>query len=255
MKTALASIGLLLGLAAPAAAADLAPPVMPASSVVAPGRSWAGLYVGLAGGYAWGSTHQGWTSSTYRGLGTSVGDVDESLRANGGLIGATLGYNWQIDRVVLGLEADMSYASLKSRGSAPDAGIWSAGDSALQTWSTELTWLSTLRGRIGFTYDRFLVYGTGGLAIAGATDRTELTYNDGAGGGLSASARDSKTHLGWALGAGIEAALTEKLTAKLEYLHVDLGSQTYRSDLRLILIQADARFTADLVRAGLNYRF
>ncbi|WP_170181918.1 outer membrane protein [Phreatobacter stygius] len=255
MKTILSGLALAVGLTAPALGAD-APLRAPAPfGAAASAYQWSGLYAGISGGYGRGSAHQGMTTSAYQGLGLYYGDVNESLPANGGLIGATVGYNRQFDRFVLGLEADFSLTGMKSHGQAPDGDIWVPGDRATQNWSTTLNWLSTLRGRVGFTFDRFLVYATGGLAVGGVTDRTRLDYDDGAGGGFSASDRSSKTHVGWTLGAGVEAAITDRLTAKLEYLHVDLGTQTYRTDLRRILIHADAKVTADIVRAGLNYRF
>ncbi|MBN8939465.1 MAG: porin family protein [Rhizobiales bacterium] len=255
MKTILPGLALAFGLTAPALAAD-APLRAPAPfGSTASASMWTGFYAGISGGYGRGSAHQGTTTAAYQGLGIYYSDVNESLPANGGLIGATVGYNHQFGQVVAGLEADFSLTGMKSHGQAPDGNIWLPGDRANQTWSTTVNWLSTLRGRVGFTFDRFLVYATGGLALGGVSDRTRFDYDDGAGGGFSTSDRSSKTHVGWTLGAGVEAALTDRLTAKLEYLHVDLGTQTYRTDLGRILIHADARITADMVRAGLNYRF
>lgn len=253
MKQILSGIVLAAAMAMPAAAADL---TVPAALVeAAPAYRWTGFYAGISGGHGWGTMRQGWTTSYYSGLGVYEGDEGDSRRANGWLIGGTVGYNYQINRMVLGLEADFSFTGMKSNASSLDTNVWQPGDRVDQRWSNGISWLSTIRARIGFTFDRFLVYATGGLAIAKGTDRTEVTYDDGAGRTANVVSRDSKTHVGWALGAGVEAAITPQITAKLEYLHVDLGSQIYRSDLRAILNYANAKMTADIVRAGINYRF
>lgn len=255
MKKLLSAIAIAGALTAPALAADrpLAAPV--AFAEVMSAYRWTGIYAGISGGYGKGASHQGMTTAAYRGLGLYYGDLNESLAANGGLIGATLGYNHQFDRLVLGLEADVSYTGMRSHGRQLDGNIWLPGDSAVQTWTNTLTWLATLRGRVGFTFDRFLVYATGGLALGSITDRTRYDYQDGAGGGGTSIDSSSKTHIGWTLGAGVEAAINQSLTAKIEYLHIDLGTQTYRTDLGSILINADGKMTAEIFRAGLNYRF
>lgn len=255
MKQLISGIVLAAAAAMPAIAADMPVAVPAAFADAAPAYRWTGLYAGISGGHGWGTMRQGWTTSYYSGLGVYDGDMAESQRANGWLIGGTIGYNYQINRMVVGLEADFSLTGMKSNASAFETDVWQPGDRVDQRWSNGISWLSTIRGRLGFTVDRFLVYATGGLAIAKGTDRTEATYNDGAGRTANVVSRDSKTHLGWVLGVGVEAAITPQITAKLEYLHVDLGTQTYRNDLRAILIYANARISADIVRAGVNYRF
>jgi outer membrane immunogenic protein len=187
-------------------------------------------------------------------LGRGAGDVDETLSANGGLIGATIGLNHQFDKVVIGLEADISYASMGTDGQAFDGNIWAPGDSSVETWRTELEWLGTIRGRAGYAFDRFLVYGTAGLAIGGAVDKTRFDYDNGSGSSRSVAAQDRNTHLGWTAGVGIEAAVTEKLTAKLEYLHADLGEATYMANRGgMVLSYADMSIKTDIARIGLNY--
>lgn len=94
------------------------------------------------------------------------------------------------------------------------------------------------------------------MAIGGAVDKTRFDYDSGSGSSRTVTAQDRNTHLGWTAGVGIEAAVTEKLTAKLEYLHADLGETTYmenRGDM--VLTYADMSIRTDIVRIGLNYRF
>ena len=255
MKSLISGIVLAAAATMPAFAADM-PVAVPAAFVdAAPAYRWTGFYAGISGGHGWGTTRQGWTTTYYSGLGGFDGDAADSQRANGWLIGGTVGCNYQINRLILGLEADVSFAGMRSNASDFETDVWQRGDRIDHRWSNGITWLATIRGRVGFTIDRFLVYATGGLAIAKGNDRTEATYDDGAGRAAHVVSRDSKTHLGWVLGAGVEAAITQQITAKLEYLHVDLGSQIYRTDLRAILGYAAMRQSADIVRAGVNYRF
>jgi outer membrane immunogenic protein len=196
MKTSflIAAVVGATALAAPARAADIAETAGPVA------YDWSGVYAGISGGHGWTDVTQGWITSTFRGLGTWAGDVDETLSANGGLIGATIGLNHQFDKVVIGLEADISYASMGTDGQAFDGNIWAPGDSSVETWRTELEWLGTIRGRAGYAFDRFLVYGTAGLAIGGAVDKTRFDYDNGSGSSRSVAAQDRNTHLGWTAG-------------------------------------------------------
>jgi outer membrane immunogenic protein len=121
-------------------------------------------------------------------------------------------------QVVYGLEGDIDWSNI--RGS--DMG--------------RNNWLGTARGRLGYAIDRFMPYVTGGAAFGNI--RTSVDT-------LGSS---NETKAGWALGGGVEAAITGPWTAKVEYLHVDLGRGTS-------VLGTNARFDANIVRAGLNYRF
>ena len=255
MKQLISGIVLAAAAAMPAFAADIPVAVPAAFADAAPAYRWTGFYAGISGGYGFGKMHQGWTSAYYANDGLYDYDMDDTRKANGGLIGATVGYNYQINRLVLGAEADFSYTWMKSNAHGFETDVWQAGDRFDQRWSNGMTWLSTIRGRVGFTVDRFLVYATAGLAIARGTDRTQGNYDNGQGRTAEVVSHDSKTHVGWALGAGVEAAITQQISAKLEYLHVDLGAQIYRTDLRAVLTHSSGRMSADIVRAGINYRF
>ena len=138
--------------------------------VVPPLYNWTGFYVGINGGYGWG------TSSF------SAPFTTGSFDTSGGLVGGTLGYNWQSGQVVFGLEGDLDWTSI--RGSSP------CGASSCETRND---WLGTVRGRLGYAFDRFMPYVTGGAAFGNI--KTSI-----AGFGSS-----SDTNIGWTLGAGIEA--------------------------------------------------
>jgi outer membrane immunogenic protein len=189
-------------------------------SVIVRGYNWTGLYIGLNGGGAWGSSDWG------GGFG--------STNVSGGLVGLTLGYNWQGlgSPWVFGLEGDINWTNI--RGSYTSV-LCPAG------CETRNNWLGTLRGRIGYAFDRVMPYVTGGLAFG------DIEVNPAGFNGVS------DTKAGWTVGAGIEAAIAPNWTAKVEYLHVDIGSVGCGVPACGAATGADLR--ANVVRAGLNYRF
>lgn len=212
-KVLLASVGLLALGVASASAADISRRVMPtkaAPEVVMPVYNWTGAYVGLQAGGGWGR-------SDY-----SIGG---SSSPSGGLIGGTLGYNWQVSNFVVGLETDLAWANISGSGGC--GGVFSC--------STRNNWLGTTRARLGLAMDRWMPYVTGGFAYGGL--KTSVAGFD-----------NSKTKGGWTVGAGVEAAIAGPWTAKVEYLHVDLGSTD-------AAFGTSANYRSDIVRAGLNYRF
>ena len=106
-----------------------------------------------------------------------------------------------------------------------------------------MNWLETTRARVGWIWNRAVFYGTAGAALGGVT-----TSASAAGAGAALTGSDTQTRFGWTAGAGIEYAFTNNISAKVEYLHVDLGTQTQ--------ITVDSvKFTTDLVRGGINLRF
>lgn len=179
--------------------------------------NWTGPYIGIAGGGAWG-----------RG---SVSGVN--ISHNGGIIGGTVGYNWQASQVVFGVEGDLSWVGSQGRRTA---GVCVSCD-------IENTWLGTVRGRLGYAADRFLPYLTGGLAFGNV--RTD--------GGTTAPGASS-TRTGWTLGGGVEVALSANWTAKAEYLYVDLGSFSCGTNCPGP-VPNSVSLKNNIVRAGINYRF
>ncbi|MEI8150436.1 MAG: outer membrane protein [Hyphomicrobiales bacterium] len=222
LRVLLTTTALIATFATAAVAADL-PRQMPtkAPAVYMPvGYNLTGLYIGVNGGYAWGS-------SDWSGFASSN-------KPDGGMIGGTIGYNWQApgSAWVFGLEGDMDWADFKG----------SFANAACPTGcQTKINWQGTARGRLGYAWDRVMPYVTGGLAVG------EVEANQGG----FAGARDTKA--GWTVGGGVEAALAGNWTAKIEYLHVDLGSTN--CGLPSCSLPTSVNFTADEVRGGLNYRF
>ena len=246
------------GLASSAAAADMAghyPVKAPVSAVY----DWTGFYVGLNAGYAWGSESIALNASlpAVQSLFLDAPGVHSIAGTpKGAMGGGQVGYNWQAGRIVYGLELDFDLANISS---SQDIGVIVGGPRTFHG-DQKLSWLATLRGRIGFTpVERLFVYGTGGLAAGHADATANLTTNAGCTLGVCFSGSDSKTLWGWAAGAGAEYAVSRSWSIKAEYLHYDLGSITTSGAVAGFPVfgslngRTDVR--GDLVRFGLNYRF
>jgi outer membrane immunogenic protein len=238
-------------------------PILKAPPPVAPPFGWDGFYGGINGGYGWGSDPVAVSAGGAGALpffvgGAVPGGVNTSPA--GGLFGVQLGYNWQIaPQLVIGVETDFDYTDIDGAGAVSTAAL---GFTPFTTAASQnLAWLGTVRGRLGFAVDRMLIYGTGGLAYG----RTELSTSvaglvGGACGpaGLCAASASAGWQTGWAAGAGVEWAFTRAMSARLEYLHYDLGSRSLdQSDPAVpgIVFGSSASFAGDLVRAGLDFRF
>ncbi len=222
-RVLVASAGILTlaALASPAAAADLSrryEPV-PKAPIYAPVYNWTGLYIGINGGGAWG--HSKWDS---------VGGFD----LTGGLVGGTIGYNWQLGGPwVLGLEGDIDWSSIDGHTNA----FCPLG------CKTSNNWLGTVRGRVGYAFDRIMPYLTGGLAFGDIKATTPGFLGK------------SETNAGWTLGGGLEVVIAGPWTAKAEYLYVDLGKTNCGFNCGSGFAIDNVSFTSHIVRGGLNYRF
>ena len=224
-----ASIALFASVSAQAAdlpgAARTAPPSMIAPTPV---YQWDGFYVGLNGGYGWGRSNHTSTISP----GGSSGDFD----TNGGLFGATVGYNYNAGSFVVGLEADLDVTWIDGSTTFTTGTI--ATLTAPGTATSQLRWLDTFRARVGYAYGQWLPYITGGAAYG--TVRGIITAP--AGGFIA----NDDTRLGWTIGAGLEYMFAPAWSAKLEYNYVDLGTQT-------LLLSDDVRYRAHILKAGINW--
>jgi outer membrane immunogenic protein len=226
MKRILLAAGLLAlaGSIGAAEAADLSrpPPAMPTKApYFVPYYNWTGFYVGVNGGGAWGN-------SAWSGL------IPSSFTTSGGLLGGTVGYNWQFGQFVWGLEGDADWTDM--RGTANIAAC------AGFVCRTRNDWLSTARGRVGYAIDRFMPYVTGGLAVGNIRATNPF-------GGVDS------TNAGWTAGAGVEVAIAGPWTAKVEYLHVDLGNANCGLACGFPVGGNTVSLTSEVVRGGINYRF
>lgn len=223
MKKILLAATALVASAGIAFAADLPQRQITPAPYAAPAFTWTGFYVGAHGGYAWGES-------------TGYAFFPGSLKADtdGGFGGLQVGYNQQLGNVVLGLEADASYGDISGNFSVPPGG----------TISGKIDWMGTIRARAGYAFGNFLPYVTGG--VAWANNQVKISS-----GGTSIS--QDKVHTGWALGAGVEYAITNHISAKVEYLYADLGREAYFTDFAPGGVNFDGHIQT--VKAGLNYRF
>ena len=218
-RTGIAAAALLSAVAA-AQAADLPQPSYKAPAYSSPAyANWTGFYVGLNAGY---------------GFGKSNWDIPAvSPSPKGFLGGGTVGYNLQTGTWLWGLEADFDMSTMK--GSADCLG---------GSCETKNSWLATARGRIGYAgWNNWLPYLTGGLAMGDIK-------------AASPAGSASKTKLGYVLGAGVEYAFMSNWSAKLEYLYADLGKFDCGVSCGAPVGTADnVSFKANIIRAGVNYRF
>ncbi len=246
----------LVALGGTAFAADLPSRKGPVYAPVAPIFTWTGFYVGVNAGAVF-------TDNTIRTSGTApftIGNVLAERRPSsigndevGFIGGAQVGYNYQIGALVLGAEADIQYTDINSRTSR----VGTSG--ANSVFSQEMDYLGTVRLKVGYAMDRFMVYATGGLAYGDVSNRATF-FNAAVPTQVDYIGRSSDVEVGYAIGAGLEYAFTNNLSLKAEYLYYDLGTKKVAVNQQNFALAAGSyvsRFDNDghIVRAGLNYRF
>jgi outer membrane immunogenic protein len=227
--------------------------------------NWSGFYAGLNAGAAFGraSTQTSTTVGTYFAT-TSLPAIATAGNQSANKVGFTgglqLGYNWQMNNVVVGVEGDFGYMGLRASSSASALYPCCAPTGFTVSSTAKTDWLMTLRPRIGIANNNWLLYVTGGLAVGQVKGDFNFTDTFSA---ATESASISKTKTGWALGGGVEYALAGPWSVKAEYLHVDLGSVTGTSNNMVTGGVASpgstwshsVKVTEDIVRVGVNYKF
>jgi outer membrane immunogenic protein len=233
----LVAIGALI--AGPAMAADLRMPVKAPPAPIAPAYSWTGFYLGIEGGGGWADTQQTDTAGTTSGV----------YHQSGGLIGGTIGYNWQVNNVVFGAEADMSWSGIDGSVSLPTLCTAGMGTNCF----TNMDWLNTDRLRLGLAFGNngvsWMPYITGGLAGAGIHAGQQSCSTPIVGAIASCG---SRTEWGGVIGGGIEAMFAPNWSAKIEYLHTDFGTHTFYT---VVIPVNVTEKNVNIVRAGVNYHF
>jgi outer membrane immunogenic protein len=266
-KILLASVA-LFGFAGAASAADLparaAPPPAPIVAA-APLFTWTGFYVGVNAGYGWHNDDNA-TSVFVPGGAVGVapvasvpGTITFDDDNNDGFVGGgQIGYNYQIGTFVVGVVADLQWADLGgSNGTATFPAQWAAYGFEPAGAAGGVDWFGTVRARVGVAFDRALIYATGGFAYGGADDNNDFfDYDD-------------DVRSGWTLGAGVEYAFTNNLTAGIEGLWVNLDSDNNGTfigssvpapgaDRQAVEVAGADRDNDNdffVVRAKLNYKF
>nr|WP_092039917.1 porin family protein [Methylobacterium pseudosasicola] len=260
-------------------AADLPKRAVSPPVFAAPVFTWSGFYVGLNAGYAFSERQivrtTGLTAIDQALIDTGgVGSV--GFAQDGATVGGGLGYNLQFSPgsgVVIGFETDAQYTDLdRTRSSAFDF----AGGRFTVSGRQSLDFLGTVRGRVGYAFDRVLVYGTGGFAYGDVRYETRADISLFGGVPFDAS-RFSDLTTGYAYGGGVEVAIpgdsvlnfvgAAAVTVKAEYLHYDLGQKRLTAtgvgpvfgaggilpvgQTGLVRFQTEG----NLVRGGINYKF
>lgn len=258
---------LLLGVAfaamsANAFAADLPSRTnAPAPVYAAPASTWAGLYAGVNAGYA---SVRGKNSTAYDWWFYTEA-LSNTDKGNGFIGGAQVGYNFQSGTFVYGVETDLAWADAKGKSA------WSlnvdANEFGFAVSRTQLNALGTLRARAGVAMDRTLLYITGGLAYGQVKNSYVASYqnsNNAPPYYREIAMKNDNWRAGWTLGAGVEQALANNWTVKLEGLYYDLGGKSM-SGVSLVCLdrfcEPRETFTKKIkndgfvARLGLNYTF
>lgn len=258
--------------AGPAMAADMAVKAPPPAIAAPTAYNWTGFYDGLNAGGAFASSGDPTTSASCSAaapgfafpyfscpnaaLVSAAGTGSMSDAAFTG--GVQAGYNWQNGAGVIGIETD--FESFNVRLSRSASMPYGGGGTLTITNSADATWLFTARARAGWAFDRYLAYVTGGLAVTDLhSNNSYIDTNPGPGPGAGAWGASS-TKAGWTVGAGLEYALSNNWTAKIEYLYVHFDTINASGIVTAAggygsAINTATDLSAQIARAGVNYKF
>jgi outer membrane immunogenic protein len=222
--------GPVAGIGGPALAGVMAPPM-------------GGLYFGIGGGGVLGTGDQSGGTLPLVTTVTTVVIGDGHYHLSGGLVGGTVGYNFQQGRWLYGPEADISWADISGSGTC------GFGGAAPHACGGDVRWLATVRGRLGYdlgpvvpAFGHLIAYATGGLAVGDIHAWDSLFGTSG-----------TKTEAGWTVGAGLEAMLNANWSVKLEYLYMDFGNPAIFTAIPPNPEHVSTKL--NVVRVGLNYHF
>jgi len=279
MRTRFLLLGASCLVATSATAADVLPYIEPVYTT--PLYDWNGFYVGVNAGYGGGTfehplqligpdedgeepyPEEPYPEVTDQLVDPGPGQIifatgSADVTAGGFVGGVQGGYNWQFDEnFLIGIEGDIQGTNIDGSVSLSitdeTGALLLPGDSLDAELGTQLDWFATIRPRIGWVNDRFVVYATGGLAWGQTTSSVSATLADA----TLIDESITNDRFGWTIGAGIEYALLDNITFKTEYLYTDLGSEQI-VDLDLgdgynLSMDSDVKF--HVVRAGLNFQF
>lgn len=191
--------------------------------MTAPGFDWTGYYAGLQAGYGWGQ-------SDITGTG---GGAFSSPDIDGGFVGGHIAGLWQFDQAVIGAEAELNYSSIDGTAE-PEPG---------NVFGTDIKWFGSMNAKAGYAMNRVLVYGIGGVAFAG------VETSQAAGPAFS----NTRTHVGWTVGAGVDYALTDKFVVGAQYRYYDFGSEHYDGSNGFTDRDQDVKLNT--VGINLSYKF
>ncbi|MGJ0511251.1 carbohydrate porin [Methylocystis sp.] len=238
----------LCALSSRAQAADATPPVF----------NWAGMYIGasLGGGFP---LHRGERLQATSGFGSPAFDLyPDSVTRPGVTVGAQAGYNWQRGSWVWGFETDLSLLD----GRRGPTGAYLASPAYLGppvftlVSNSSANFFASIRGRVGYAWDRSLLYLTGGVAAGGARGPATLTLGAGGSDAIFSAPWSQSSRMKYAIGAGFEYAFADNWSARAEYLFLNQSLNTQVFDNGAGYAYASRmRNENHLLRFGLNYHF
>lgn len=266
MKKFLLATFAVIGLATTANAADL--PMKARPMAPAPVFSWTGFYIGAHGGGMW--ADKDWREGCTGLLGAACVPAGNggipfvtSHQVTSGIAGGQVGYNWQVNNFVLGVEADASgtFGDQSCSQIVGPVGFFAINQG---TGCSKVDWLATVTGRAGVAVGQALFYGKGGVAFAHDSYVARCSVLNG--GGLCAPVGIAMTNsvdddrVGWTVGVGVEYAFTQNWSVKGEYNYMDFGTE--RNRLTTVIFgglnsyhDIDIRQRVSVAKVGINYRF
>jgi outer membrane immunogenic protein len=203
--------------------------------------NWTGPHLGINLGAGSGNVSGSYSGTLFSFSVTGQPVVE--FGTSGILGGAQIGYDLQNGNWVFGIEGDIDASGISGSGQQ-----FSGGGTTVDA-SSKLNWLGTFRGRLGYAFDQWLLYATGGIAFGNNTVTVVAT------GTNTGTAKDSQTHVGWTLGLGGEYRLNQQWSIGGEYRYVDLGSRTYTDDVNIPGGSARVRLTDNVFLAKINYHW
>ncbi|WP_072374503.1 outer membrane beta-barrel protein [Hyphomicrobium sp. NDB2Meth4] len=204
------------------------------SSVQAQEAPWRGFYAGLNGGYAWNSANGKFNNAT---------DLS-NLTLNGAIVGGQIGYNWQANQFLFGLEFDAS-----TRAGGEDTVTANAGTVNAASISADMNYLSSVRARLGWAINNWLLYGTVGWGFGEFTFKEDMPQ-------VPFSGKVRFNDNGVVFGGGVEWMVAYGVSLRAEYLRYDLtAGSTISADFPTSSSDAHIGFdNVDVARAALNIK-
>jgi outer membrane immunogenic protein len=236
-------------------------PIIPPPPVLL--YNWTGFYLGGNVGYGWGRNSDPDVSFVDgSGIGLAAyfaagGNVLPNVQPKGVIGGGQIGYNWMLaPSVVVGLVADFQGSGMKASETAT---VDPAGPSVLTNQSNDvkIDWFGTVRGKLGYAMNNWLLYATGGLAYGHI--ETSGAFN-GPSVGLSYAGSNDTTRAGWTVGGGLDYGITRNWIIGAEYLYMDLGDTSYTMTstngvATATTLTVTNHVAAHIARVTLNYKF
>jgi outer membrane immunogenic protein len=205
--------------------------------------TWTGIYVGGQVGYAWG------TQKANLSL-PDGSTLYNSYNAEGVIGGGHVGYNYQVNQWVVGIEGSVDGTSLSKTFVPSGDGVFVNGvgfvPGAGSSYTASSPVQGSIRGRVGIAWDRALIYATGGAAFGGITASVSTPFG---------YASRSTTRVGWTVGGGIEYAVTNNWSVRAEYRYTDFGSFTNYPAVFAAPVAVSRHFTQNQVQVGFSYKF